>query len=155
MRTTKAIKVCLATSGGGHLSQLLKLAKSWQGHDCVYITTTDVVQDKLRKLGKVYLVGECNRQHPMKVAGVFWRCLKVVLRERPHVLISTGAAAGCMACFLGKLRGAKVIWIDSITNVERISLSGRMVRYIADLFFVQWPQLAEQYDNVEYVGSVI
>ncbi|MHC4475837.1 MAG: PssD/Cps14F family polysaccharide biosynthesis glycosyltransferase [Planctomycetota bacterium] len=155
MRTTKAIKVCLATSGGGHLSQLLKLAESWQGYDCVYITTTEVVQDKLRKLGKVYLVGECNRQHPMKVAGVFWRCLKVVLRERPHVLISTGAAAGCMACFLGKLRGAKVIWIDSITNVERISLSGRMVRYIADLFFVQWPQLAEQYDNVEYVGSVI
>ena len=60
-----------------------------------------------------------------------------------------------MVCFLGKLLGAKVIWIDSITNVERISLSGRMVRYISDLFLVQWPELAEQYENVEYVGEVI
>ena len=58
-------------------------------------------------------------------------------------------------CFLGKLFGAKVIWIDSITNVERISLSGRMVRYIADLFLVQWPDLANQYKSVEYVGEVI
>jgi UDP-N-acetylglucosamine:LPS N-acetylglucosamine transferase len=81
--------------------------------------------------------------------------LKVVLRERPDVVISTGAAVGCIVCFLGKLLGAKVVWIDSITNVERISLSGRMVRYIADLFLVQWPELAKRYDNVEYVGVVI
>jgi len=83
------------------------------------------------------------------------RCINVILRERPDVVISTGAAAGCIVCFLGKLLGARVVWIDSITNVERISLSGRMVRYIANLFLVQWPKLAEQYNNVEYVGAVI
>jgi len=71
------------------------------------------------------------------------------------VVISTGAAAGCMTCFLSKLIGAKVVWIDSITNVKRISLSGRMVRYIADIFLTQWPEIAEQYSNVEYVGTVI
>jgi hypothetical protein len=58
-------------------------------------------------------------------------------------------------CFLSKLLGVEIIWLDSITNVERISLSGRMVRYIADLFLVQWPELAEQYVNVEYAGEVI
>jgi UDP-N-acetylglucosamine:LPS N-acetylglucosamine transferase len=79
----------------------------------------------------------------------------VIFKERPDVVISTGAAAGCLVCFLSKLFGAKVVWVDSITNVERISLSGRMVRYISDLFLVQWPELARQYSNVEYVGAVI
>jgi len=70
-------------------------------------------------------------------------------------VISTGAAAGCMVCFLSKMLGARIVWIDSITNVYRLSLSGRLVRYIADLFLVQWPELAEKYRKVEYVGAVI
>lgn len=155
MKTQKPIRICLAASAGGHLSQLLKLADSWAEHKTVYITTTEVVRDKLSKFGKVYVVGECNRQHPWQVIMVLFRCARVVFREKPDVVISTGAAAGCIACFVGKIMGAKVVWIDSITNVERMSLSGRMARYIADLFLVQWPELAEQYRNVEYVGAVI
>jgi hypothetical protein len=82
-------------------------------------------------------------------------CIRVVFREKFDIVLSTGAAAGCIMCFLGKLRGAKVIWLDSITNVEKMSLSGRMVRHVADLCLVQWPGLAEKYDGVEYRGSVI
>ena len=137
------------------MSQLLKLADSWQGYEACCVTTTSVVQEKLQKYGPVYVVGECNRQHPIRSIKVLVRCLKAVLREKPDVVISMGAAAGCMVCFLGKLFGAKVIWIDSITNVEQISLSGRMVRHIADLFLVQWPELAGQNSNTEYVGTVI
>ncbi|MCK5271069.1 MAG: hypothetical protein KAJ52_00780 [Sedimentisphaerales bacterium] len=148
-------KVCLAASAGGHLSQLLKLADSWEGGETFFVTTTEVVLERLSVFGRVYVVGECNREHPVRVIKVFLRCIKAVFRERPHVVISTGAAAGCMVCFLGKLLGAKVVWLDSITNVEKISLSGRMVRYIADLFLVQWPELVERYKNVEYAGSVI
>ncbi len=149
------LRICLAASAGGHISQLLKLADSWKDYKTFCITTTEIIREKLRQHGKAYVVGECNRQRPMRVVKVLLRCLSVILREKPNVVISTGAAAGCIACFLGKLIGAKVVWIDSITNVEWISLSGRMVRYIADLFLVQWPELVEQYRNVEYVGAVI
>jgi len=155
MKTQKPMKICLAASAGGHLSQLLKLEDSWAGHETLFITTTEVVRDKLSKFGRVYVVGECNRRHPMRVILVLFRCVRVILREKPDVVLSMGAAVGCIVCFIGKLIGAKVVWIDSITNVERISLSGRMVRYIADLFLVQWPELVEQYKNVEYVGVVI
>jgi UDP-N-acetylglucosamine:LPS N-acetylglucosamine transferase len=151
----KQLKICLAASAGGHISQLLKLAACWNGYETFCVTTTEVVRNKLNKLGEVYVVGECNRQHPMRVIAVLLRCLRIVLRERPDVVISTGAAAGCMLCFLSKMIGAKVVWIDSITNVERISLSGRMVRYIADLFLVQWPELAGRYKKVEFVGTVV
>jgi len=151
----KQLKICLAASAGGHISQLLKLSSSWNGYETFCVTTTEVVRNGLNKLGEVYVVGECNRQHPIRVITVFIRCLRIALKERPDVVISTGAAAGCMLCFLSKIFGAKVVWIDSITNVERISLSGRMVRYIADLFLVQWPELADRYKKVEFVGTVV
>lgn len=152
---TKSIKICLAASAGGHMTQLLKVAESWQGHEVFYVTTTDVLWEKLSKLGEVYVVGECNHQHPVKVLKVMFKCISVILCQRPKIIISTGAAVGCMLCFLGKIMGAKVVWLDSITNVEKMSLSGRMVHCIADVLLVQWPDLAKRYKKAEYVGAVI
>jgi UDP-N-acetylglucosamine:LPS N-acetylglucosamine transferase len=129
----KPLKVCLAASAGGHLSQLRKLGES----------------------SKVYVVGECNREHPLRVVRVLWRCVQVIRRERPDVVISTGAAPACLVALLGRLWGARLVWVDSITNVERLSLSGRLVRPFADLFLVQWPDLAERYRGAEYRGPVI
>ena len=149
------LRICLAASAGGHLSQLLKLNESWKSHHTFVVTTNVLMWQKLREHGTVYVVGECNRQHPIRVAQVLRRCIGIMLRERPDAVISTGAAAGCILCFLGKILGAKVIWIDSIANVEQISLSGRMVRYIADLFLVQWPDLVHRYRKVKFSGSLI
>ena len=154
-KNSPELKICLAASSGGHMTQLLKVAESWQGRDVFYVTTTEVIRDKLSKLGVVHVVGECNLQNPLRVFKVLFKCIAVIIRQHPKVIISTGAAAGCMLCFLGKLIGAKVVWIDSITNVEKISLSGRMVHCIADVLLVQWPQLAGKYKKAEYVGAVI
>ena len=149
------LKIALVASAGGHLTQLLKLADGWEGHEVFYVTTTEEVRGQLRAFGPVYVVGESNRQHPLKVLAVLGRCLWVIWREKPQVVISTGAAAGCLCCYLGKLRGARVLWIDSITNVEQMSLSGRLVRWIADLCLVQWPALERKYKNVFFAGPVI
>ncbi len=155
MATREEQKICLVASSGGHMTQLLKLSLSWRDYKFFYVTTTSVLNNKLRQCGTVYVVGECNSKRPLRVLRVLINCIRTAFRERPDVVISTGAAAGCMMCLLGKAMGAKVIWVDSITNISKLSLSGRMVRYIADLFLVQWPELAEKYKNVEYVGAVI
>ncbi|MGD8786372.1 MAG: PssD/Cps14F family polysaccharide biosynthesis glycosyltransferase [Phycisphaerales bacterium] len=155
MKRGDKLRVCLVASAGGHLSQLLKLANSWLEYDTICVTTRERMRNAVSIFDSVYVVGECNRQHPVRVVKTLLQCAIVIFKERPDVVISTGAAAGCLVCFLSKLFGAKVVWVDSITNVERISLSGRMVRYISDLFLVQWPELARQYSNVEYVGAVI
>jgi UDP-N-acetylglucosamine:LPS N-acetylglucosamine transferase len=149
------IQICLAASAGGHMNQLLKLAESWKGYNTFYVTTTAVLEEKLSEQGNVYIVGECNREYPWRVIQVLVRCISIILRERPDVVISTGAAVGCITCFLGKLVGAKVVWIDSIANVERLSLSGRIIRPFADLILAQWSELAVRYSNVEHVGAVI
>ncbi len=137
------------------MTELLKLSDCWKGQNTFFVTTVPVVQENLQGSGNVYIVGESNRQHPLRVFRVFLKCAIIVFQEKPNVIISTGAAAGCIICFLAKLIGARIIWIDSISNVDRISLSGIMVRYIADLFLVQWPELAEKYTKVEYLGTVI
>jgi UDP-N-acetylglucosamine:LPS N-acetylglucosamine transferase len=151
----KKKKICLAASGGGHLTELLRLSDSWQNYETFFVTTVPVVKNELKSSGNVYVVGECNRQHIRRVIRVLIRCVKIIKKEKPDIVISTGAAAGCMICFLAKIMGAKIVWVDSITNVERISLSGRMVRYIADLFLVQWPELMSKYRKVEFAGTLI
>ncbi len=152
----KKTKICLAASAGGHISQLLKLNKAWEGREFFFVTTTEVLRDKLQKQAAAYVVGESNRQHPLKALAVLGRCIKVIRTEKPAVVISTGALHGCVICYLAKiLCGAKVVWVDSITNVARPSLSGRLVYRIADLFLVQWPELREEYPRAEFAGCII
>ena len=155
MQGAKRIRICLVASAGGHLTQLLKLENAWAGLDTVYVTTSELVQAKLTNLGKVYIVGECNRQHPLRVAKVLLRCVWVAVRERPNVVISTGAAPGFLLCLMCKILGAKVVWVDSVANIERISLSGRLTHPFADLFLTQWPKLADSDRNVEYAGVIL
>lgn len=155
MNKKKELRICVVASAGGHLSQVLKLANSWKEYDSFYVTTSEVVREQFGDSVRAYVVGECNRKHLVRVVKVLLRCARIIVTERPDVVVSTGAAVGCIMCFLAKLFTAKAVWIDSITNVHRLSLSGRIVRHIADIFLVQWPELAAQYKNVEYVGTLI
>jgi UDP-N-acetylglucosamine:LPS N-acetylglucosamine transferase len=152
---TKKTKICIMASAGGHLVQLLRLKEGWNDCEAVYVSSVEVVHKKLSQYGKTYIVGECNREHPIQTLAVLWRCLKVAVAERPDVVISTGAAPGFLLCFISKLLGAKIIWIDSIANVKRLSMSGRMIRPFANLFLTQWQELQDPDKNIEYVGSVI
>ncbi len=149
------VKICLVASAGGHLSQLLKIVQAVNGYQAFVVTTSEAVRENLTRFGQVHVVGECNRQHGLRVVRVVLTCWRILRRERPDVILSTGAAPGCVCCFLGKLMGAKIIWVDSITNVGRLSLSGWLVRYIADLFIVQWAELAQKYRGTEYVGTIV
>lgn len=152
---SNVLKICLVASAGGHMTQLRNVSKAWDEQETVWITTGRMLANSLPRGDRFYAVGECNRQRPLRVLAVLLRCVPIVLREKPDVVISTGAAVGCMVCLLAKLIGAKVVWIDSITNVEHLSLSGRLIRPFADLLLVQWPELAKQYRKAEYAGSVI
>ena len=87
MSDSRTLKICLAASSGGHASQLLKLAECWHGYNASSVTTTDLVSKQFRQYGRVYIVGECNRRHPIRVIVVLMRCIKAVVREKPDVVI--------------------------------------------------------------------
>ena len=151
----KRVKVCLIASSGGHMNQLLSVSDGWRGHDVFFVTTKELLRQKLKQSGEVYIIGECNREHPLRLLKVLLRCLKIFIQERPNVIISTGAAPGLIMCVIGKVFRAKVLWIDSIANVEKLSLSGRLILPFADLFLVQWQSLADKYYKTVYIGATI
>lgn len=152
------MKICAGASAGGHMNQLLRLldhTASWPSKPSFYVTTLDELAPRLAEKGPVYVVGECNRHHPLRALRTFGRCFKVAKRERPDVVITTGSMPLALFCLISKFFGARIVWIDSIANIERFSMSGRLVRRFADLFLTQWPDLAEKDEKAEYVGAIL
>jgi UDP-N-acetylglucosamine:LPS N-acetylglucosamine transferase len=80
--------------------------------------------------------------------------LWIVLRTRPDVVVSTGASPGFFAMLFGRLLGRKTIWVDSIANVDELSLSGQQARRFADLWITQWQHLARP-EGPKYFGSLV
>ena len=137
------------------LLKLLEVSGNWPQRPSFYVTTLPQLAEKLEKFGTTYVIGECNRLHPLMTGFVFLKAFKIVFTERPDVVITTGSLPMAMVCLSAKLLGGKVVWIDSIANVDKFSMSGSMVRRFADLFLTQWPELAKKHKNAEYAGTLL
>jgi UDP-N-acetylglucosamine:LPS N-acetylglucosamine transferase len=137
------------------LVRLLDNSASWPQQPDFYVTTLSTVAKKLEKRGPVFVIGEANRQHPFKAALVLWRSMRVAVRERPDLVITTGSMPLAFFCFIAKRLGASIVWIDSIANIERLSVSGRFAAMFADLVLTQWPDLATPDGRVQYAGEIL
>jgi UDP-N-acetylglucosamine:LPS N-acetylglucosamine transferase len=103
---------------------------------------------------KLLTINDATRWNKLGLLRLAFRLLRIMATERPDAIISTGAAPGFLAIRIGRLLGAKTIWVDSIANAERLSLSGSRVGPYADLWLTQWPHLAQP-DGPHYAGSVL
>ncbi len=151
-KPTPVRKVLAVASGGGHWVQLRRVIPALEGHRVVYLTIHPTYRTDVPD-AKVHIVNDATRWDRIGSLRMALRILWVVLREWPDVVLSTGAAPGFFAIFFGRLLGARTIWLDSIANVEEVSMSGRMVRRHADLWLTQWPHLAGP-DGPECAGRV-
>jgi exopolysaccharide biosynthesis glucuronosyltransferase PssD len=145
-------RVLAVASSGGHWVQLRRLSPAFQGHDVAYLTTDEGHRDEVAP-ARFHTVGDANRSSKLALVRSATKILWVLLRERPDVVVSTGAAPGYLAIRLGKVLGARTVWIDSVANVDELSLSGRMASAQADLCLTQWPHLAG--GSVAYLGNVL
>jgi UDP-N-acetylglucosamine:LPS N-acetylglucosamine transferase len=145
-------RVLAVASSGGHWVQLRRLAPAFAGQDVAYLTTDAGHRSEVGS-ARFYAVNDANRWNKLAVLRCALRILWVVLRERPDVIVSTGAAPGYLAIRCGRLLGARTVWIDSVANVEELSMSGRMASSTADLCLTQWPHLAA--GEVKYLGAVL
>ena len=102
----------------------------------------------------IFVVTDANRDRPLKLILAAVEMLFRVLRVRPDVVISTGAAPGLFGIIFGRLVGARTIWVDSIANAEAISLSGRIASRFAHVILTQWPHLAQP-GGPQYHGSIL
>jgi UDP-N-acetylglucosamine:LPS N-acetylglucosamine transferase len=152
MERPRRRRILAVASSGGHWVQLSRLSPAFDGHDVAYLTTSPGHRTEIGD-ARFYSVEDANRWEKLKLARSAAKILWVLLLERPDVVISTGAAPGYLALRLSKLVRARTVWIDSVANVEELSLSGRLASAKADLCLTQWPHLAG--GSIGYEGAVL
>lgn len=150
----KPKKVLAVASGGGHWVQLLRLRPAFEGCAMVYVTVQPSYAAEVADAGRFYAVTDATRWSRWDLLKMVLQVTWIVLRERPDVVITTGAAPGVVALRMGKWLGARTVWLDSIANVEAMSMSGMKVRGFADLWLTQWEALAKPEGPV-FLGAVL
>jgi len=156
------LHVMAVASAGGHWVQLMRLRPAWKGLRVTYVTTDpnfyQVVDQYAESQGEpppgFHTVVEANRWQKWRLIKQFLGIVFIMARKRPDVVLSTGAAPGYFALRIGRLFGARTIWIDSIANAEELSMSGQRIGKHADLWLTQWEHLAKP-EGPEYLGSVL
>lgn len=146
-------RVLAIASGGGHWVQLLRLRPAFAGQKVCYVTVDPEYANDVPDC-QFFVINDATRWEKVGLVKLALRIFIIILRVRPHVVISTGAACGYFALRFGKLIRARTIWLDSIANVEEISMTGQLVKPYADLWLTQWPELARS-DGPDYRGAVL
>lgn len=145
-------KVLAVASGGGHWIQLLRLRPAFEGNRLRFMTTDPGFAKDIEE--PIYVVNDANMNEKFQALLLLIRVIWVMIRYRPDVVITTGAAPGFFALMIGRLFGAKTIWIDSIANAEVLSKSGQMAKKVAHVWLTQWEHLATD-EGPRFKGKVI
>ena len=154
----QALKVCLAASGGGHLRQLLDLQPVWSKHDYFFVTEDTALGQTLATDHPTHFLphyawGQAKQGQVFKMLGralqSFFRSGAIILRERPDVLITTGAGAVYLPVLWARLTGTQVIAVESFARFDSPSLFGRLTAPIAQHFIVQSANLSKRYPHAE------
>jgi UDP-N-acetylglucosamine:LPS N-acetylglucosamine transferase len=146
-------KLLAVSSGGGHWIQLRRVAPAFEGFDVIYVTVVDSYRSQV-PANRFYRVNDATRWNKLALVLLALRMAFIILRERPSAVISTGALPGYFAVLFGRWFGARTVWLDSMANIDDMSMSGAQVGPYADLWLTQWPHLAKNV-GPHYGGSVL
>ena len=149
----KKKKIFAVASIGGHWVQLLRIARQMEkDYEVVYLCTHPKCATMVEGQ-KFYLMEDYSRWDAWKMIPAFFKMMRLVWREKPEAIITTGAAPGLMCLLAGKVLGKKTIWVDSIANVQHLSASGRIALKFASKIYTQWKDLATP--RVAFAGNIL
>lgn len=149
------MKILIACSSGGHLTQALALRGWWGEHERCWATFP--VEDARSRLAdeRVYEVHYPTVRNVPNLLRNFALARRVLRRERPDIVFSTGAAIALPFFSQARIFGARTVYLEPVDRITRPGLSGRLVYPFTDRFFVQWESLRGAYPGSEVVGVVL
>lgn len=150
------MRACFIASSGGHWEELMCLKEIAVEYDTVYVTE-EGGQAKDSNFEKIYTLPQINRHEKnflWHLIKLFIRAAKIMFKERPNFIVTTGALVVFPFCVYAKLMKTKIIYIESFARVNNRSLTGKLVYPLADLFLVQWEPLLRLYPKAKYVGGI-
>lgn len=151
-KKSRIFKICLACSIGGHFTQMLELKEVYGKYEHFFVTNpgTQTIS-RLANERKYFIPQRIKKSVFLKH---LFMSLKILLKEVPDVIITTGSGDAFWICVLGKLFGKKVVYIESFSKVTTPSKFGRAAYKFADLFLYQWDKLREYYPKGIYSGVI-
>lgn len=149
----KKPRLLALASGGGHWVQLQRLRPAFEGFETSYVSMFESYAQQVAG-SRYYIVPDASRFDLKSFLPVFFKALGIMLKERPKAVVTTGSAPMLSFILLGRLLGARTLWVDSIANSERMSTSGRLAKKLAHRVVSQWPEVAAK-EGVECWGAVI
>lgn len=150
---TEKPRVLAVASIGGHWIQLLRIARPLCDSFDVAFCSTHPRCAVMVEGHRFHLIPDFNRRNAWRALSAIRGIAGILRRERPTVVISTGAAPGLAVILIARLMGIRTVWIDSIANVEHLSASGKIATRIASRTYTQWPHLSVP-GRIHYAGSV-
>lgn len=155
---TKRKKVMFISSLGGHLTQLLQLEPLFKEYDYHIITEKSVITEDLAKKYPMSFLVYGARNYLFKYVFKFsfntMKSFYYFMKFKPDVIVTTGAHTAVPMCYIAKLFGKKVIFIESFAKTSTPTISGRLIYPISDLFIVQWEGMKKHYPKAVYGGSI-
>lgn len=148
------VDILAVASGGGHLEQMLKIMEPIAEGRLIGLCTTAILDGPPDGFDCIDTVVDCNKNEPFNTLLCLIQVVMVFFRASPKLVLSTGAAPGLLMILVARISGCKSIWIDSVANGERLSLSGRVAKKFATITLSQWEHVAKQ-EGVTYKGSVL
>ena len=149
------MKVMVACSAGGHWVQMRRILPAFDGFDRFFVGVEPTADPALGAV-RYYPIANFTRKNPLGMARGRRRAAPHRRAPSGRILaVTTGAGPGFLALAVAKLAGgSRTMWIDFIANTERMSLSGRLARPVADVRLVQWEHLARP-GGPEFWGAVL
>lgn len=154
MKKTENLKICLVGSSGGHLTHLYMLKPFWKNKERFWVTFDKEDAQSLLEKEKMYsCYYPTNRNIKNLIKNIFL-AFKIIKKEKPNIIISSGAAVAVPFFYIGKLYGAKTIYIEVFDRIDSSTVTGRLVYPIADKFIVQWEEMKKVYPKAINLGSI-
>ncbi len=148
------MKVCLVGSSGGHLTHLYMLKPFWKNEKRFWVTFDKEDAKSLLKGERMYpchYPTNRNIKNLVKNTVLAWKVLK---KEKPDLIISSGAAVAVPFFYLGKLFGAKTVYIEVFDRIDKPTMTGRLVYPVTNKFIVQWEEMKKVYKKAINLGSI-
>ena len=153
-------KVMFISSTGGHFNELMQLRSLFDKYDYQIVTEKDKVTENLDEeyKGRISYLKYGTRSHLFKYFFQFiYNCFKTIylyFKYKPKYIVTTGTHTAGPMCYLGKIFGSKIIYIETFANKNSKTATGRLIYPIADLFIVQWKEMLEIYPKAVLGGSI-
>ncbi len=153
MAGTPKKRLLAIASGGGHWIELLRLRPAFEGWDVAYVSMFENYTSAVPG-ARYYTVPDASRFDKLAFGKVMVKAAGIMLRERPHAIVTTGSAPMLAFLMLGRMMGTKSLWIDSIAQAEEMSSSGKVAKRLATTAIAQWPEVAAA-EEIPCWGAVL